>query len=67
MKKYLIKKCSKCQVEKSIDAFNKDKKTKDGLQITCRDCRKEYYKNNKKELAVLKKKYNDAHRKEIKE
>lgn len=57
-----IKKCSTCQVLKSLDSFNKNKTKKDGLNTLCRDCSnkksKRYYLLNKqmhiKKVAVYK-------------
>jgi L-lysine 2,3-aminomutase len=47
----MLKKCSGCLIEKSIERFSKNKSKKDGLQTICKDCRKVYwnnhYKNNK--------------------
>lgn len=34
------KKCSRCQEEKSIDSFNKEKNSPDGHSVYCKDCRK---------------------------
>jgi DNA-directed RNA polymerase subunit RPC12/RpoP len=49
------KKCSTCQKEKSIDAFGKRSKAKDGLRGQCKACEhqsfKRYRANNKKKIA----------------
>lgn len=37
-----MKTCSACKINKPFDAFNNDKKTKDGKQGRCRECFKEY-------------------------
>ena len=43
--------CSKCGRELSIEHYNKNSKTKDGLQRHCKDCAREYarvsYENKK--------------------
>jgi hypothetical protein len=45
------KQCPKCKIVKSLGSFNKNKRSKDGLQRVCRDCTKEehkkWYTNNK--------------------
>jgi hypothetical protein len=33
------KRCTKCNVDKPLTAFNRDKKSKDGLSYRCRDCK----------------------------
>ena len=37
-----MKTCSKCNISKPVEAFNKLKKAKDGLQGHCKQCKKEY-------------------------
>ena len=49
MVKNKFKVCSKCDKEKFISCFNKDKNTKDKLHCWCRDCRKLYYQKYDKE------------------
>ena len=34
------KKCSRCHEDKSIDCFNKEKTSKDGYSVYCKECRK---------------------------
>lgn len=45
-----MKKCSVCKLEKSLDAFPKEKKKKDGLSSRCKNCNslvaREYYRKN---------------------
>ena len=36
-----VKSCSKCKQEKTLESFSKNKRTKDGLQGTCKMCVKE--------------------------
>src|SRR5690554_5037442 len=42
-----MKVCSKCGVEKTLDAYNRYAKSKDGRQPQCRECHKARYKDNK--------------------
>ena len=45
-----MKKCVKCKIEKEVEDFCKDSKSKDGKQSQCKKCKaeylKEYYANN---------------------
>lgn len=38
-----MKRCSRCNVEKSTLAFNKDASMRDGLRCDCRECGKKYW------------------------
>jgi hypothetical protein len=55
------KKCSKCDIVKSITDFNKQKIGKDGVRSYCRECqkilRKEYSDNNKELEYIYQLKY----------
>ena len=42
-----MKKCNKCKVEKSLSEFHKDKYSKDGVDYRCKQCRANYFQNNK--------------------
>jgi len=57
----MTKICSKCKIEKPIEAFSKDKNKKDGLSNQCKECnakyRIEYRKNNKYKLKIDMAKY----------
>jgi hypothetical protein len=62
--------CTKCNIKKSLDSFNKSKTFKDGLNYICRECSKkhfkEYYYNNKKLLSEKAKiKYKSLDKSEI--
>ncbi len=56
-----MKKCSKCGLEKSRLAFDKDRKAKDGLQSHCKSCKAEtdrdYYQDNRTEILEQQQKY----------
>ena len=49
--------CTKCQLEINLCDFSKDKTSKDGLQTQCKNCKKEYRKNNKDKLNILQQQY----------
>lgn len=44
-----MKTCSKCKVSKPRKSFSKDCSRKDGLQASCRSCKKEYRKTDNTE------------------
>lgn len=48
-----MKVCSKCNDQKSLDQFNRNKSRKDGLQTFCRDCEKIRGKEYRKTGAYL--------------
>lgn len=56
-----LKKCSKCKEFKDKSDFNRNIKTKDGLQYYCKDCNKSnvknHYTNNKSKYIDKSKKY----------
>ena len=56
-----LKRCSKCKVEKKRECFNKDNRTKDGLNCYCKQCRIilnkqsiERRKKRKKQIVISK-------------
>jgi len=56
MKDAKTKKCSKCKEVKSVNEFNKQTGSKDGLRYDCRKCqskcRKKYYKRNSEKAII---------------
>jgi hypothetical protein len=62
--------CKKCNEEKDICNFNKDKKRKDGLKNFCKTCsniqRNEWVKNNKEKNDATRKEYNEKNKDRIK-
>ena len=56
------KKCSKCQVEKEIVNFRKDKTKPDGYYSSCKECKLEYMRNNKERFNLSAKKLRDLNR-----
>lgn len=57
-----VKKCKRCEVEKSVDDFHNHIKNKDGKAIYCKPCNKSMMKPRTKDQALRDtKKYNLAH------
>lgn len=55
MDKIVTKKCTKCNTDKVLDDFHKDKQKRDGRACQCRDCRNiahEEWRTNNYELAI---------------
>ncbi len=48
------KRCSKCGISKALTEFYKDKHTKDGLTILCKDCDKRYSRDRRSKINVFK-------------
>ena len=65
-----IKKCPKCEEEKSIDNFSKDRRSKSGLTYFCKECNnkkaKEYRKANKEVIKIKRKNYIELNKEQIK-
>lgn len=61
------KECSKCHQGKDISEFTRDKNKKDGLQVWCKSCKKEYtalYNKKIKAAALARKRYAEKRAKE---
>ncbi len=56
--------CSKCHEVKSVSEFYKDKSQKDGVKTMCKDCKKQYQKQNYKQNADKIKEYKKEYRKQ---
>ena len=56
-----LRQCTKCKETKTVDSFYKNKTTKDGFSLWCRDCtrksQKHYRKQNKVKINIRKKEY----------
>ena len=67
----LFKKCNKCGEILHISKFYKNKGCKYGVVGTCKKCSsksgKEYYKKNREDILIKKKKYNEEHKEERRE
>jgi hypothetical protein len=71
----MLKACTKCNIEKSLDNFHKSKREKDGLNYWCKTCVSNYCKEynqteeRKKVVKEYKEEYNktEKHKKYVKE
>jgi len=61
----LVKYCTNCKIEKSLDCFSKNKKSKDGYYTWCKECCKQHYEENKEEILIKGKIYNQKNKDEI--
>lgn len=52
-----MKTCTKCNTEKELTQFSKDKYTKDDYTCWCRSCHKKYRDNNKDKISKHLKDY----------
>lgn len=63
--------CSKCNIEKDVCEYHKDKNKKDGLNRYCKLCAinhsKEYYEKNKEKISSKHKNYKLEYNKEYRE
>ena len=63
------KKCTKCGIEKELDCFHKDSRSKDALESRCKSCTKkknaEYYQNNKEKFAKRSAEYRKNNKEKI--
>ena len=59
-----MKQCTKCKQQKEGNNFSRDKYSKDGLTSWCKNCQKEHYILNKKEIVKRSKKYQRSHKNE---
>ncbi len=53
----ITKYCHTCKIEKSTEMFYKHKGTKDGLQTQCKQCIKQYRKENSLKIIEYQKNY----------
>lgn len=52
-----MKKCTKCEVERNLAEFYRDKNRKDGYTLHCKFCYKKYQQDNKKLIAERNKQH----------
>lgn len=66
-----VKVCPKCGVEKPLDDFYKQKRSKDGLSYMCKECNKlrtrKYHQENKERLKEYQKVYNKENKEMVAE
>jgi hypothetical protein len=60
--------CATCKIKKVLSEFNKNKKAKDGLNSSCRNCQKLYQIKwndlNREKVKIYSKKYRNENKKE---
>lgn len=56
------KTCTHCRVTKSVGAFGKHTRSKDGLQCWCKECKREHYQANKSTVLAQCREYREANR-----
>jgi NAD-dependent SIR2 family protein deacetylase len=57
-----MKVCIKCKKEKDKNDFHKNSRSKDGLQIKCKDCFKEYSLKNREQIRLYNKNWRSKNR-----
>lgn len=62
-----MKICNRCKIEKPNDHFGPDKNSKDGLYSICKECKKQYYEDNKEKITLKHKEYRDNNKGKSKE
>jgi len=63
----MTKICVKCNIEQSIDNYNKEKNTKDGLRGECKLCRKAYRDGRKNKNKEYYLKYYQEHKQDYRQ
>lgn len=61
----MYKICNKCKHEKLFNDFSKDKRKKDGYDIRCKACAKQYYELKKKDILSQKQNYQIVNKEKI--
>lgn len=59
------KKCGKCEIEKPLDNFSNRKRSKDGKVSWCKECFKQYRKENKDKISQRDKLYYEKNKEKI--
>tara|TARA_Y100000034_G_scaffold93652_1_gene113384 strand:- start:606 stop:1247 length:642 start_codon:yes stop_codon:yes gene_type:complete len=58
------KKCNKCDVVKPLDEFHKDNSKKDGRHGRCKECKNQYYQDNRERKLEYSKQYRQDNKEE---
>lgn len=59
------KRCWRCKETKHVSEFNRCRSRKDGLQAKCRNCRREYYQQNRERVSAQSEVYRKKNRDRI--
>lgn len=59
------KTCTRCCLTKPVRAFGMHKRSKDGLQCWCKDCKREHYQSNKVAVLDHQRQYRAANRDKV--
>ncbi len=62
-----MKVCTKCGIEKDESEFGKNKPRKDGLNVWCKSCAKQYREDNKETLKIKRLDYYSKNKKKLSE
>lgn len=62
-----MKRCTKCNEEKDLTEFIKHPKAKDGLNPSCKVCRKKYYNQNKERIISQQKEWYENNKDKVKQ
>ena len=63
----MVKKCSKCKIERNYSEFYEAKKSKDGLLPWCKCCLKMYHQDNRERLNEYSKQYRQENKERVKQ
>lgn len=60
-----MKTCKRCGIEKDVSAFHKNKRSPDGLEHRCKECRKKQYHNERDLILVKRKNHYEENKEEV--
>ena len=61
------KRCCTCREAKGVEAFSRNRSSKDGLQPRCKACARRHYKENREAILERKRLYREENREAIRE